>query len=100
MKEKKWGTARLVATIEPFNPYNEDQLARETRTEKLRFRAARHGEGESGHWNPATELWFAIKAAPGSQRSPSALASDDRDPRLSLIERNLANAGFESFMPT
>ncbi len=83
-----------------FNPHNEDQLAKSTRAEEMKFRAARHGEGEYGRWNPSTELWFAIKAAPGSQRSPSAPVRDERAPSLSLIERNLANAGFESFMPT
>lgn len=83
-----------------FNPYKEGLLAKETRAEELRFRKARHDEGRAGQWKPAADLWFAIKAAPGSQRSPSAPASDDRAPSLSLIERNLSNGGFEFFMPT
>lgn len=83
-----------------FNPYNEDQLAKETRAEELRFRKARQDEGKAGQWKPAADRWFAVKAAPGSQRSPSTPMSDERAPSLSLIERNLANAGFESFMPT
>ncbi|MDQ0558702.1 hypothetical protein QO004_000477 [Rhizobium mesoamericanum] len=82
-----------------FNPRNEEQLAREARSEELNFRSLRKGEGQHGDWNPVHELWFAVKAAPGSQRSPSAAVNDDREPSLSLIERNLANAGFESFMP-
>ncbi|WP_051321100.1 transcription termination/antitermination NusG family protein [Rhizobium mesoamericanum] len=83
-----------------FNPHKEDLLAKETRAEELRFRLARYDEGKVGEWKPAADLWFAVKAAPGSQRSPSAPANDGREPSLSLIERNLANAGFESFMPT
>ncbi|WP_259129822.1 transcription termination/antitermination NusG family protein [Rhizobium sp. BK661] len=83
-----------------FDRCNEEKLAKETRAEELRFRAARRGEGEAGQWKPDADLWFAIKAAPGSQRSPSAPASEERAPSLSIIERNLANAGFESLMPT
>ncbi|NNH46222.1 hypothetical protein HLI03_32055 [Rhizobium laguerreae] len=83
-----------------FNPYKEDQLAKETRAEELQFRKVRQDEGKAGEWKPAADLWFAVKAAPGSQRSPSAPVNDDRPPCLSLIERNLSNAGFESFMPT
>lgn len=75
-------------------------MAKETRAEELRFRAARRDEGKSGQWKPEADLWFAIKAAPGSQRSPSAPVIEERAPSLSLIERNIANAGFESFMPT
>lgn len=75
-------------------------MAKETRAEELRFRAARRDEGKSGQWKPEADLWFAIKAAPGSQRSPSTPVIEERAPSLSLIERNIANAGFESFMPT
>jgi len=75
-------------------------LAKETRADDLRFRKARQGERKSGKWKPSIDLRFAIKAAPRSQRSPSAPASEERAPRLSLIERNLANAGFSSFVPT
>jgi hypothetical protein len=83
-----------------FNPLHEERLAKETRSEEHKFRARRQQEGKPSDWNPQSELWYAVKAVLGSQRSPSATVSDDRDPSLSLIERNLANAGFESFMPT
>ncbi|RDJ12430.1 transcription termination/antitermination NusG family protein [Rhizobium grahamii] len=82
-----------------FDPSNEERQAKLARAEELRFRGLRKGEGQRGDWNPAQELWFAVKAVPGSQRSPSSAVDDGRDPSLSLIERNLANAGFESFMP-
>jgi len=79
-----------------FNPSHEERLAKEARAEESKFQALRREEGRKG----AKELWFAAKAAPGSQRSPSTPANDDRAPSLSLVERNLVNAGFECFMPT
>jgi|GEM_PF-2104614 len=78
-----------------FDPSNEEQLAKATRAEELKFRGLRREEGRQG----GQELWFAVKAVPRSQRSPSTPANDDRAPSLSLVERNLANGGFETFMP-
>ncbi|WP_259665076.1 transcription termination/antitermination NusG family protein [Rhizobium bangladeshense] len=82
-----------------FNPSKEDQLAKETRAEELRFRKVRQDEGKAGEWKPAADLWFAVKTAPGAQRCPSMREGHDRKGE-SIIERNLRNEGFEAFMPS
>lgn len=40
-----------------FNPYKEDQLAKETRADELRFRKVRQDEGTAGEWKPAARSW-------------------------------------------
>ncbi|MGO7726705.1 transcription termination/antitermination NusG family protein [Rhizobium johnstonii] len=63
------------------------------------FLKARRGEGVGHKWTPPLETWFAVKAAPGSQRCPSIFDGDSR--KLdSVVERNLKNEGFEVFMPS
>lgn len=57
---------------------------------------------EDVKWAPPS-AWYAVRTAPGAQRSPSIMDElpDRREGKyLSLIERNLDRAGIEHFMPS
>lgn len=56
--------------------------------------------GDDLPWTPP-EAWYALRTAPGAQRSPS-IVGDLPQKRIndSIIERNLRAAGIEVFMPS